>query len=59
MIYARAGLRRGDVITEVDGKSVKDSKEIYNIVKQGEAMQIKVRRGSNDFVCYVTPESKF
>ncbi|EDV22717.1 uncharacterized protein TRIADDRAFT_58565 [Trichoplax adhaerens] len=55
----RAGLRGGDVITEVNGKSVKASKEIYNIVKAGEAMQVKVRRGTDDFTFFVTPESKF
>ncbi|MEM9539783.1 MAG: HhoA/HhoB/HtrA family serine endopeptidase [Cyanobacteria bacterium P01_E01_bin.42] len=47
---AQSGLRRGDVIVEIDGQSVKTGLEIQNIVEEsriGQSLTFKVRR-SND-----------
>lgn len=44
-----AGLRRGDIITEISGKATTDAKEILEIVRNsdiGESLPLKVIRGS-------------
>lgn len=46
---AEAGIRRGDVIVEVDGKAINSSEVLQAQVDQSEvdtALQVKVRRGS-------------
>ena len=43
-----AGLRRGDIITEISGKATTDAKEVIEIVKNsniGESLPLKVMRG--------------
>ena len=45
---ARAGLRRGDVILQIDGKAVTSADQLQKIVDRsgvGKALQVKVRRG--------------
>ena len=44
-----AGLRRGDIITEVSGKATTDAKEVIEIVNNsniGESLPLKVTRGN-------------
>lgn len=46
---ANAGIRVGDVITEVDGKRITKSEELLNIVEAsrvGQTLQFKVQRGN-------------
>lgn len=40
----RAGLMRGDVILEVDRKSIKDADDFYSIVKEKKSYLLRVRR---------------
>lgn len=44
----RAGLRRGDVITEIDGQSVSTAEQLQNIVENsqvGQTLKMQVQRG--------------
>ena len=46
---ARAGIRLGDVITAIDGKSITTGEQLLNIVENsgvGQNLQLKVRRGT-------------
>ena len=46
---ARAGIRIGDVITAIDGKSITTGEQLLNIVENsgvGQSLQLKVRRGN-------------
>jgi uncharacterized protein len=48
---ARAALRRGDVVLEVDGEPVKDLKQLQSkleAIKQGKHAQLSIRRGTAD-----------
>lgn len=48
----KAGLKRGDLIIEVDGQSVKDANELKNAIgnkKPGSKVEIKYETNSNDF----------
>lgn len=45
---AKAGLRRGDVVTEIDGQSITSAAQLQNIVENsrlGQALQVKIQRG--------------
>lgn len=47
----RAGLRTGDVVTEVDGKEIETGdalREAIDAKKPGDELQLKVRRGDNE-----------
>jgi putative serine protease PepD len=47
----RAGLRTGDVVTEVDGKAIETGdalREAIDAKKPGDELQLKVRRGDNE-----------
>lgn len=55
---ARSGLRRGDIIVEIDGKGVKSGLEIQNIVDKsriGQSLTFKVRRGNDSLNIAVKP----
>ncbi|WGV25207.1 HhoA/HhoB/HtrA family serine endopeptidase [Halotia branconii] len=46
---ATAGVRRGDVIVQVDGKSITSAEQLQNVVEDsrlGQVLQVKVQRGS-------------
>jgi S1-C subfamily serine protease len=46
---ATAGVRRGDVIVQVDGKPITSAEQLQNIVEDtrlGQVLQVKVQRGS-------------
>jgi Do/DeqQ family serine protease len=46
---ANAGIRRGDVIVQIDGKAITSAEQLQNIVEDsrlGQALQVKVQRGS-------------
>ena len=48
---ARAGLRTGDVVTEVDGKSIETGDELRQAIdakKPGDELELTVRRGSDE-----------
>jgi putative serine protease PepD len=48
---ARAGLRNGDVVIEVDGTSIETGDELRQAIdakKPGDALELKVRRGQNE-----------
>ncbi len=45
---ASSGMRRGDVIVEIDGKVVKTAEQLQNMVENsrvGQTLQVKVQRG--------------
>ncbi|MDJ0515632.1 MAG: HhoA/HhoB/HtrA family serine endopeptidase [Trichodesmium sp. MO_231.B1] len=55
---AKSGLRRGDVITEIDGQKITTAEELQNIVQEsqiGKPLQITVRRGSETQTFSVSP----
>ncbi|WP_026732661.1 HhoA/HhoB/HtrA family serine endopeptidase [Fischerella sp. PCC 9605] len=46
---ANAGIRRGDVITQVDGQSINSAEQLQNLVEDsriGQTLQVKVQRGN-------------
>jgi S1-C subfamily serine protease len=46
---ANAGLRRGDVITQIDGQAVTTADQLQRLVENsqiGQALQVKVQRGN-------------
>jgi S1-C subfamily serine protease len=46
---ATAGMRRGDVIVQIDGKSITTAEQLQNIVEDsrlGQTLQLKVQRGN-------------
>ena len=50
---ARAGLRRGDVITAIDGHDVRSAREYYEMLERsttGQQLSITVQRGERDLV---------
>lgn len=56
-----AGIRAGDVITSVDGKSVRSSAELQEVVGQhspGDAVEVKILRGDEELTFNVTLKSK-
>ncbi len=56
---ARDGLRRGDVITEVDGNKISTAEQLQNIVEKsqiGQPLQITVKRGSETETLSVRPQ---
>ncbi len=55
---AKGGLRRGDVITEIDGQKITTAEELQNIVQEsqiGKALKITVKRGSETQTFSVSP----
>ena len=55
---ARGGLRRGDVITEIDGEAITSADQLQNIVeasKIGQALRFRVRRGEQTQTLTVRP----
>jgi serine protease Do len=58
---AEAGLRRGDLIKEINRKAVKttaDYKRLLKEVKKGDSLLLFVRRGGRTFYVTVKPESE-
>jgi regulator of sigma E protease len=55
---ARAGLRKGDLVTTVDGKPIGDSVDFIGAVRAaaGRTLQVGVRRAGQDLVLPLTPE---
>ncbi|MGD1807271.1 HhoA/HhoB/HtrA family serine endopeptidase [Dapis sp. BLCC M126] len=56
---AKGGLRRGDVITEIDGQKITTAEELQNIVQDseiGKPLKITVKRGSGTQTFSVSPE---
>ncbi|MCC5634907.1 trypsin-like peptidase domain-containing protein [Nostoc sp. CHAB 5844] len=46
---AKAGIRRGDVIVQIDGQAITSAEQLQNLVENtnlGQALQVKVQRGS-------------
>ncbi len=46
---ATAGIRRGDVITQVDGQAITSAEQLQNLVEDtrvGQVLQVKVQRGN-------------
>jgi Do/DeqQ family serine protease len=46
---ARAGIRRGDVIVQIDGKPITTAEQLQNVVEEsrlGQVLQLKVQRGN-------------
>jgi S1-C subfamily serine protease len=46
---ASAGIRRGDVIVQIDGKAITSAEELQNLVENtrlGQALQVKLQRGN-------------
>ncbi|MEH2171730.1 HhoA/HhoB/HtrA family serine endopeptidase [Nostoc sp.] len=46
---ASAGIRRGDVILQIDGKAITSAEQLQNVVEDsrlGQVLQVKVQRGS-------------
>jgi len=44
-----AGIRKGDVIVQIDGEAVTEPEELQNLVENsqiGQILQLKVRRGA-------------
>lgn len=55
---AQAGLRAGDVITEIDGKPMKEAREIQQAVQNtqvGSPLQVLIRRGNQSLPLTVRP----
>ncbi|WP_293137304.1 HhoA/HhoB/HtrA family serine endopeptidase [Okeania sp. SIO3I5] len=55
---AKGGLRRGDVITEIDGKKITSAEELQNIVQEsqiGKPLKISVKRGLETKILSVSP----
>jgi S1-C subfamily serine protease len=45
---AKAGIRRGDVITQVDGKTITTAEQLQNIVENsrlGQPLKVQIQRG--------------
>lgn len=46
---AQAGIRRGDVVTAIDGQEIKTAEQLQNVVEQsklGQTLKVQVRRGN-------------
>jgi S1-C subfamily serine protease len=45
---AKAGIRRGDVITQIDGQAIKTAEQLQNLVENsrlGQALKVQIQRG--------------
>ncbi|NER00531.1 MAG: PDZ domain-containing protein, partial [Cyanothece sp. SIO2G6] len=54
---ALSGLRRGDVIIQVDGAGISEAKELQELVDQtrvGQVLQLTVRRGDRTLTINVS-----
>ena len=56
MFSFRGGLRSGDIITKMNGKSTESSKQVYQHVHKGETLKIEVKRGEQYLNFTVKPE---
>ena len=54
--YYRGGLMRGDIIIGINENTINKSKDIYNEVKKGETIIVKVLRNGNIFYLNIEPE---
>ena len=54
--YYRGGLMRGDIIIGINENTISKSKDIYNEVKKGETIIVKVLRNGNIFYLNIEPE---
>ncbi|KAM7452463.1 Serine protease htra2 [Porites harrisoni] len=52
----RGGLRSGDIITKMNGKTTESSKQVYQHVHKGETLKIEVKRGEQYLNFTVQPE---
>ena len=52
----RGGLRSGDIITKMNGKTTESSKQVYQHVHKGEILKIEVKRGEQYLNFTVQPE---
>jgi serine protease Do len=60
-VGAEAGLRRGDLIKEIDRQNVGSTEDYRNIlekVKKGESVLFLIKRGTRTFYITLTPESE-
>jgi putative serine protease PepD len=58
---AQAGIRAGDVITEVDGDQVQDPEDVATAIedkKPGDEVDVKVQRGGSEHTIQVTLEQR-
>ena len=52
----RAGLKPGDIITQVNGQDVRTAQELGQLLKPGEAAQLTVERGDENLNVQIIPE---
>ncbi len=53
----KAGIRRGDVIVEVDGEEIRDSRDLLNVIarkRPGTSVEVKVMRAGKELAMTVT-----
>jgi regulator of sigma E protease len=57
---ARAGLKAGDRVLQIDGKEITDGKEMIKAIQEGanQPLKIEVQRGSEKLALTVTPEAE-
>lgn len=56
LIFCRAGLQPGDIITKMNGKNIVSNKEVYQHVHKGETLDIEVKRGEQYLKFTIQPE---
>lgn len=52
----RAGLHKGDIITKINNIEVTTSKQVYEYIKKGQALNIEVQRGKAVVLLRVQPQ---
>ena len=55
--YENSGIKEGDIITEVEGKKIKNTKELIKLVNnsKGEKIKIKYVKNNKEFECKIKP----
>ncbi|MBN3306013.1 serine protease HTRA2, mitochondrial [Amia ocellicauda] len=52
----RAGMKPGDIVVEINGKTVKTAEDIYNTVLTSDSINMVVKRGPDLLMLHMTPE---
>ncbi len=55
-----AGLMKGDILLQIDGREVKETRETIGLIREraGEEIEMIVKRGGEDYSFYLTPRTE-
>ena len=55
-VAAQAGLKRGDVIVQINGKRIASNSQVYSLVQSGQRLTMEIVRNSERKTIYLVPD---